>query len=304
LRFKSHSGAWRGVPVVDGAIKPPLEGWGNLDYFITVGKKAEKRKLSAIEGPAAVKVKKEKDPLSDLIVLGLPYSSTEEEMREYFEKFGEVAHCELKYENRGGEKRSRGFGFVRFKQPESSKEVLENTNHSLGGRRIEVRFPKDRTVDDIPTKLFIGRLPNGTTADDLKECFSEYGPFKDVYVPSNFRNFGFITFQSQHIANEVLKETHLIGGTVLNVTRPSPRPGDGPQPPMQAPLHQPYGYGHPPSSSTPSYPAYQGGYSRGGHGGPGMPMYGGGAQKSGGAGGYYPYYQSYSSGSSQNPQVR
>ena len=70
----------------------------------------------------------------------------------------------------------------------------------------------DRTVDDIPTKLFIGRLPNGTTAEDLKDCFSEYGPFKDVYVPNNFRNFGFITFQSQHIANEVLKETHLIGG--------------------------------------------------------------------------------------------
>ena len=33
--------------------------------------------------------------LSDLIVLGLPYSSTEEDVKTYFEKYGELAHCEV-----------------------------------------------------------------------------------------------------------------------------------------------------------------------------------------------------------------
>ena len=41
------------------------------------------------------KKKPEQDMLSDLIVLGLPYSSTEEDVKTYFEKYGELAHCEV-----------------------------------------------------------------------------------------------------------------------------------------------------------------------------------------------------------------
>ena len=64
--------------------------------------------------------------------------------------------------------------------------------------------------DDTPTKLFIGRLSKGTTIDDLKECFSEYGPLKDVYIPTTFRGFGFVTFGSQAAAREVLNSSHVI----------------------------------------------------------------------------------------------
>lgn len=32
---------------------------------------------------------------SDLIVLGLPYKTTEEELREYFLEFGDVVFCEV-----------------------------------------------------------------------------------------------------------------------------------------------------------------------------------------------------------------
>ena len=67
------------------------------------------------------------------------------------------------------------------------------------------QFPEDN-----PTKLFMGRLPRGTTVEDLRECFSEYGVLKDVYIPTNFRGFGFVTFASQAAANEVLNSTHVI----------------------------------------------------------------------------------------------
>ena len=39
LRFKSESGAWRGVRVTDGVLDAPLEGGGNGEYFITLPKK-------------------------------------------------------------------------------------------------------------------------------------------------------------------------------------------------------------------------------------------------------------------------
>jgi len=160
--------------------------------------------------------------LSDLIVLGLPYSATEDEMRAYFEKFGTLAHCEIKFE--GLTKKSRGFGFVRYTTVEEVETVIKMT-HNLGGRKLEVRFPNKPGQDSDPTKLFIGRLPQGTTEDDLRECFSEYAPLQDVYVPKNFRGFGFVTFGSQSEAQEVLNSTHIIKGNVLNISQPAPKQG-------------------------------------------------------------------------------
>merc|ERR1712212_979570 len=60
LRFKSESGAWRGMRFIEGALEPPIEGWGYNDYFITKGAVAaargEKRKLGTDAlGPAASK---------------------------------------------------------------------------------------------------------------------------------------------------------------------------------------------------------------------------------------------------------
>eukprot|EP00493_Phyllostaurus_siculus_P021770 UN22098 len=141
LRFKSESGAWRGMRFIDGALEPPIEGWGYNDYFITTGvvsapKKAEKRKLEADSGPAASRSKQ--DLLSDLIVLGLPYSATQEDLKSYFEKYGELAHCELKMDQE--KQRSKGFGFIRFKTEEAAQSVLD-ASHTLGGRNLDVKFP-------------------------------------------------------------------------------------------------------------------------------------------------------------------
>lgn len=35
LRFKSDNGCWRGVRVVDGVLDIPLEGWRDMDYYVT-----------------------------------------------------------------------------------------------------------------------------------------------------------------------------------------------------------------------------------------------------------------------------
>jgi len=226
LRFKSDSGAWRGVRVTSGILDVPLEGWGDKEYYITVSKAGEKRKAEDDSGP-----KSKKEMLQDLIVLGLPYSSTEDDIKEYFSQFGELAHWEIKVDKQTG--KSKGFGFIRFTDVDSVEKVLDAT-HSIGGRKCEVQFPKRERQqqnfggqqDGIPTKLFIGRLPRGATTEDLKDCFSHYGPLKDVYIPSNFRGFGFVTFPSQSAAYAALNTSHVIKGSTLNVTHPAPKPGE------------------------------------------------------------------------------
>ena len=41
------------------------------------------------------KISSSEENLGDLIVLGLPWKTTSEDMKEYFQKFGEVAMAEV-----------------------------------------------------------------------------------------------------------------------------------------------------------------------------------------------------------------
>lgn len=61
----------------------------------------------------------------------------------------------------------------------------------------------------MPMKLFIGRLPDGTTKSDLLNYFEDYGEISDCYIPSPFRGFGFITFVSSETGRHVLNRAHI-----------------------------------------------------------------------------------------------
>jgi len=139
--------------------------------------------------PDAKLIKKGVDYLSDLIVLGLPYKATDEDLKEHFSKYGELAMYEVKYD--ASTSKSKGFGFIRFEDANAALHVVKS-DHFIMGRRCEVRLPKRK--DDTPMKLFVGRLPECTQQEDLRKYFSEFGDLVDVYVPAPFRGFGFIYF--------------------------------------------------------------------------------------------------------------
>jgi len=50
----------------------------------------EKRKGELLENPSAKTKRVEKNRCSDLIVLGLPWKSTEDDLRKHFSQFGEL----------------------------------------------------------------------------------------------------------------------------------------------------------------------------------------------------------------------
>jgi len=217
LRFKSDAGLWRGVRVNGNILDPPIEGWGETDYFIVLAKTGIKRTNDEFTGPAAKLAKMtQKEILSDMIVLGLPYAATDEDLKHHFSQFGELAACEIKYDSN---KKSRGFAFLRYKTVEAVVAALNGT-HILHKRRCELRYPKQEK-DNIATKLFIGRLPKGTTTEDLRDHFCQYGVLKDVYIPQPFKGFGFVTYGSEADANTVLSLSHMLKGVNLNVTHPT-----------------------------------------------------------------------------------
>ncbi len=101
LKYRNpESLAWRGVRLTDARLYCPHElagAWGTQVY-VTVMPKADKRKsdeLLATENSVAKNKRLERSKCSDLIVLGLPWKTTEPELRKYFEGFGEVLMAQV-----------------------------------------------------------------------------------------------------------------------------------------------------------------------------------------------------------------
>lgn len=81
--------------------------------------------------------------MSKSIYIGnLPWSATEEEVRDLFAQFGDVTSVKLISDRETG--RPRGFGFVEMEDAEADKaiEALEGTE--FGGRTLRVNEAKPR----------------------------------------------------------------------------------------------------------------------------------------------------------------
>lgn len=63
-------------------------------------------------------------------------------MEEYFSEFGQVIECLVMKNNDTG--KSRGFGFVTFKDPNSVKHVLSLNGHQLDGRTVTIKSLHER----------------------------------------------------------------------------------------------------------------------------------------------------------------
>lgn len=75
----------------------------------------------------------------------------------------------------------------------------------------------------MPKKLFVGRLPDGTTENDLLEHFSKFGEVIDVYIPKPMRGISFVTFASGEVAKKVQSQNHRLGTNLLNVNFAEPK---------------------------------------------------------------------------------
>jgi RNA recognition motif-containing protein len=79
----------------------------------------------------------------NIYVGNLPYSVTEEELREAFSEFGEVSSVNVITDKYSGQ--SKGFGFVEMENNSEADEAIKALNESsLKGRNIKVNQAKPR----------------------------------------------------------------------------------------------------------------------------------------------------------------
>ncbi|KAF9668446.1 hypothetical protein SADUNF_Sadunf14G0004400 [Salix dunnii] len=83
-----------------------------------------------------------------IFVGGLSSNLTDEQFRNYFEKFGRTIDAIVMQDSL---KNPRGFGFVTFDSEESVAKVMRNSFHELNGKTVEVKkaVRKDRVNGDI-----------------------------------------------------------------------------------------------------------------------------------------------------------
>jgi len=125
-----------------------------------------------------------------IFIGGLAHKTTTQYLRDYFSKYGNIVDSVVL---RWPDGRSRGFGYVTFADIQGAQAALQES-HQVGGRQVDVK----RAVPGT-NKLFVGGLPQNTSAAELREHFEAFGIVSDAVVmidpaTNRSRGFGFVCF--------------------------------------------------------------------------------------------------------------
>jgi hypothetical protein len=163
---------------------------------------------------------------------GVSYSTTEESLRGYLEKFGEVLSVVIMTDRNTG--RPRGFGFATFAD-EAAIQRVTSEPHIIDGRMVEAKVatpvgstvPRGLTEEGGPLpintkKIFVGGLPPSITNENFKEHFDQFGLIDNAIVmvdrmTERSRGFGFVTFANAESVATALAETHTLDGKQVEV---------------------------------------------------------------------------------------
>ncbi|KAK0125306.1 hypothetical protein ONS95_000666 [Cadophora gregata] len=111
----------------------------------------EAEKNRQVRNPEATGSNPNQIPFHRLYVGNIHFSITESDLQNVFEPFGELEFVQLQKEEQG---RSRGYGFVQFRDPNQAREALEKMNgFDLAGRPIRVGLGNDKFTPESTASL-------------------------------------------------------------------------------------------------------------------------------------------------------
>lgn len=111
----------------------------------------EAEKNRQVRNPESAGSNPNQIPFHRLYVGNIHFSITESDLQNVFEPFGELEFVQLQKEEQG---RSRGYGFVQFRDPNQAREALEKMNgFDLAGRPIRVGLGNDKFTPESTASL-------------------------------------------------------------------------------------------------------------------------------------------------------
>ncbi|VEL27978.1 unnamed protein product, partial [Protopolystoma xenopodis] len=213
-----------------------------------------------------------------LFIGGLNPQTTESKLREYYGQWGEVVDAVVMKDKRSS--RSKGFGFITYKEPEMVDAAQSCRPHSIEGKTVESKRAMPREDSQNPeahmtvSKLFVGGLKKEVTSEDLNDCFIKYGSMRECEVvkfkeSGESRGFGFVTFDDyDSVDKAILYKPHFIGASRVDVKKALSKEQMNQMRRKQEARYDGYGGGY--------NNDYNGGYNSGYNATAGLPQMGGG----------------------------
>ncbi|KAK9865944.1 hypothetical protein WJX84_000445 [Apatococcus fuscideae] len=141
-----------------------------------------------------------------LVILGLPWSTVEASLLDYFGAFGQLDEAMIMRDRDTG--KSRGFGFVTYAHRRMPFAGGSNPNRQ--------------------TRVFVARIPTTVSDGEFRAYFERFGPVADAYMPkdkdkTSTRGIGFVTFSSPDSVEQVTAVTHTLHGQELAIDKATPK---------------------------------------------------------------------------------
>ncbi|KAM7499020.1 hypothetical protein LguiA_023434 [Lonicera macranthoides] len=125
-----------------------------------------------------------------IFVGGIPTAVTEDELKNFFSKYGAVVEHQIIRDHETN--RSRGFGFVIFDSEEVVDELLSNGNMiDMAGTQVEVKKAEPKkSSNQLPAPAYGSKSRARSFSDDFGGFGNSYGGFDGGFGPGPYRTPG------------------------------------------------------------------------------------------------------------------
>jgi len=150
--------------------------------------------------------------LKTVHVRNISYKGTNQQLGDYFAKFGTVASARIIVDRYRGDIISKGFGFVEFAEEKGAKAAIDFQDHTFMDRKLFVSQARPKRIR-VRDTAFISGIPAGTKDEDIKAAFAGYNVINVKVVKYDIegkRGFGFVQFGSEQEQTKAVKENRSV----------------------------------------------------------------------------------------------
>ena len=158
----------------------------------------------------------------ELFVRNIGFNTTQEELADFFAKYGDVEESKIVTDKNTG--KSRGFGFLKFYEKKSAVAAMKDAdNIVVGGRNLQIRYSNDKnsqvkggngnSAKKGPATefgVFVGNISYKCTENDLKKFFKDCGKIVEVRIAKRddgkLKGFAHVDFETKEAMEKAVEK--------------------------------------------------------------------------------------------------